>query len=236
MRPHSSLTDPANMNPTAPFELRAGMQLMQRLILCDADTDRFRDALAQTVTRAPAMFRGAPLVLDLTPLRESDSLPDFAALQAALREVGIVPAGLCNAGPDQVQAARAAGWVILERLRTDDVASRGRAARPPVRIVTQPVRSGQQIYAPGDLMLLAPVSAGAEVLAGGSIHVHAPLRGRALAGVEGDGSAVISCAALDAELVAIAGHYRTFEEAGRAAHGGPVLVRLEDEHLRIVTV
>lgn len=85
------------------------------------------------------------------------------------------------------------------------------AARPS-RVITQPVRGGQQVYAEGDLILLAPVSAGAEVMADGHIHCYAPLRGRALAGVQGDAGARVFCRELAAELVAIAGHYRVADD------------------------
>ncbi|MFX4736588.1 septum site-determining protein MinC, partial [Acinetobacter baumannii] len=44
------------------------------------------------------------------------------------------------------------------------------AVSAQTRVITQPVRGGQQIYAAGDLIVLAPVSAGAEVLADGHIH------------------------------------------------------------------
>ena len=54
-------------------------------------------------------------------------------------------------------------------------------------VVDQPVRSGQQVYSRGDLIVLAPVSTGAELMAEGNIHVYSKLRGRALAGVRGDG-------------------------------------------------
>lgn len=225
-------------NNTRPFELRAGMQLMQRLLLCDTDLENFRRALDQTVTQAPGMFQGALVVLDLRPLREAEALPDFAALAAVLRSAGIVPAGVANATPIQAEAAQAAGWELLgeQRERVIEDAPKPRSARTPARVVTQPVRSGQQIHAPGDLILLAAVSAGAEVLAGGSIAVHAPLRGRALAGIMGDETATISCTALHAELVAVAGHYRTLEapEAGR--RGGPAYIHFDDGQLRIETV
>ncbi|WP_247878931.1 septum site-determining protein MinC, partial [Azospirillum brasilense] len=61
----------------------------------------------------------------------------------------------------------------------------------PALLVTEPVRSGQQIYAEKtDLVITAPVSPGAEVVADGNIHVYGALRGRALAGVSGDASSV----------------------------------------------
>lgn len=85
---------------------------------------------------------------------------------------------------------------------------------PPPRTVTldKPLRSGQRFYARGsDLIVTAMVSAGAEVIADGNIHVYAPLRGRALAGASGDKTARIFTTSLEAELVSVAGLYRTFE-------------------------
>lgn len=225
------------MSESRPFELRAGMQLMQRLVLRDPDVDVFRRALEETVSQAPAMFQGALVLLDLSSLRGTRAVPDFAALDAALRAAGIVPAGICNAAPRQADAARVAGWgVLAEQRDTGEASPRSAPERTPARVITQPVRSGQQVHAAGDLILLAPVSAGAEVLAGGSIHVHAPLRGRALAGIRGDESATISCTALHAELVSVAGHYRTLEEPETGGSGGPAYIHLDGEQLRIETV
>ena len=80
-------------------------------------------------------------------------------------------------------------------------------------IITEPVRSGRQIYAArGDLIVMGPVSAGAELLADGNIHVYSSLRGRALAGISGDTNARIFCHSLEAELVSIAGLYRVSED------------------------
>ena len=81
------------------------------------------------------------------------------------------------------------------------------------KIVTQPVRSGQQVYAKGgDLIVLAAVNPGAEIVADGNIHVYAPMKGRALAGVLGNTSARIFCQSMQAELIAIAGNFRVFED------------------------
>ncbi|WP_225721569.1 septum site-determining protein MinC [Candidatus Vallotiella sp. (ex Adelges kitamiensis)] len=78
-------------------------------------------------------------------------------------------------------------------------------------VIEKPLRSGQQIYAKGDLVVLDLVSYGAEVIAEGNIHIYAPLRGRALAGVHGNCNARIFCMCLEPELISIAGIYRTTE-------------------------
>ncbi len=105
----------------------------------------------------------------------------------------------------------------------------------PTRVITTPVRGGQQIYAQGgDLIVLAPVSPGAELLADGNIHVYAPLRGRALAGLKGDTRARIFCQRLSAELLSIAGQYKIEEDLRREPlWGEPVQISLSGHMLNI---
>jgi len=102
--------------------------------------------------------------------------------------------------------------------------------RTPTRVIDKPLRSGQRIYAAGgDIVVLAAVNPGAEVIADGSIHVYAPLKGRALAGARGDTSARIFTTHLEAELVSIAGVYRTFDTALDVALARkPAQIRLAD--------
>ena len=114
-----------------------------------------------------------------------------------------------------------------------DIAPSGARAEPTL-VIDRPLRSGQRIYAKGDLVVLGLVSNGAEIIAEGNIHVYAPLRGRALAGVHGNHDARIFCTCLEAELISIAGIYRTTEVPLTAdVAGKPVQIRLDDEKLLI---
>lgn len=101
-------------------------------------------------------------------------------------------------------------------------------------IVSRPVRSGQRVYAAGgDLSIVAAVSSGAELMADGNIHVYGPLRGRALAGMNGNLGARIFCQDLQAELISIAGHYRVSENIPAEMQGFPVQIFLDQKILRI---
>ena len=101
-------------------------------------------------------------------------------------------------------------------------------------VVDKPLRSGQRIYAKGDLVVLGLVSYGAEVIAEGNIHIYAPLRGRALAGVHGNHDARIFCTCLEPELISIAGIYRTTENPlPPDVLGKPVQIWLDEEKLMI---
>ncbi len=98
--------------------------------------------------------------------------------------------------------------------------------------IRNPVRSGQQIVAEhGDLIVLGSVASGAELVAAGNIHVYGALRGRAMAGVFGDESCRIFCRDLDAELLAVAGLYRTSETIGDDLRHRAVQAWLEDDRL-----
>ena len=143
-------------------------------------------------------------------------LPAFAANERAPR-----PTTSSEAPPPPTEAAPA----------TVDLTPPPAPSAPtsmPTMVIDRPLRSGQQVYARGgDLVVLAAVNAGAEVIADGSIHIYAPLRGRALAGANGDAGARIFTTRFEAELVSIAGVYRTFETGiAKALAGQPVQVQL----------
>jgi septum site-determining protein MinC len=105
-------------------------------------------------------------------------------------------------------------------------------------VIDTPVRAGQRVYARGaDLVIMAVVNPGAEVIADGSIHVYAPLRGRALAGASGNSDARIFSLSMEAELVSIAGVYRTFDEGWSTTLAGkPAQIRLNNDSLDITAI
>ena len=116
---------------------------------------------------------------------------------------------------------------------SDDEADAGAPA--PTLVIDRPLRSGQRVYARGgDLVVLQAVSVGAEVIADGHIHVYAPLRGRAMAGARGDTRARIFSTCMQAQLVSIAGVYRTTETPLPATvEGRPAHVRLDGSRLLV---
>jgi septum site-determining protein MinC len=181
----------------------------------------------------------------------SEGTVDLPALLTLLRKHRMQPVAVTGAGPALLAQALALGLaeapeapqtreapaavreveVIREVVVERQVAVPAEAARTV--IVDKPLRSGQQVYAKGaDLVVLALVNHGAEVIADGSIHVYAPLRGKAIAGARGNTEARIFAASMEAELIAIAGIYRTTENPlPDTVLGKPAQVRLEGEKL-----
>lgn len=214
--------------------------------------------LRSQINQAPSLFRAAPLAIDLATL-DKDEL-DLNGLLDVLREQGVVPVAIRGGGDVMRETAAGLNIGVLEWAESivaqpqstkKDLPEAARGAEPkpqksakpapapppassktPTTLVTQPVRSGQHIYARGgDLLILGTVSAGAEVIADGHIHVYGKLHGRALAGAQGDEQARIFVQSLEAELIAVAGVYRVSEELDERLRGCAAQAFLQDENL-----
>ena len=225
------------------LELKGRMLPITRVRVLEADPASVRTQLAEMVRQMPQAVKGMAVVID------SDIDADLAALLAAFRDVGIQPLAVSD-GP-LADAARASGLPVVSKdsgkaaPAPAPAPARPAAAAPapapvvaavrkPAKVVADPIRSGQQVYAEDcDLIVLNTVSPGAEVIADGCIHIYGKLAGRALAGVKGDESARIFCRKLDAELIAIAGIYAVAEQIKAGPVNEPALAWLDGGRLKI---
>lgn len=242
----------------APFTLKGSLFTLTVLILQQTDMTCIDAYLAQLVTETPNFFKHMPIVIDVSQL---DGELDFPQLKAILRDKRIIPVGIRGGHGSLNAAALSAGFALFPMTSDDTAPIAPKPAPQPEEqpaqvqikettvpsktlVITQPVRSGQQIFAKqGDLIIMASVGHGAEVIATGNIHVYGPLRGRALAGVGGDESARIFCRELEAELLAIAGNYMVKENMDKGQYAeffGPdkhlKQVFLDNSHLQIATL
>lgn len=224
-------------------EIKGEMTLLSVLQVISPVLDQVRKGLQQKRDSLPQLFEKSPLIVDCAALGESCQTLDLRALHQVVVELGFIPVGIRNIPEPCVTLAVQAGWAILRPGRTSSTTTT-RIERPVVRtpevlpnrveVIDRPVRSGQQVYFPdSDIVILQHTSAGSEILAGGSVHVYGSLRGRVLAGIQGDRSARIFCQKLEAELVAIAGNYRLLDDIDTNLRGQPAMVWLDGEKLRI---
>ena len=201
------------------------------------------DGLAE---RSAGFFLQRPLVLDLDGLDvDREQLRDLLERldERNVRIMGIEGARPSILGPDTPPAMSGGRPASdIEAPETDKRAAATTNAKPaapewkpgrsvPSIIVSEPVRSGQSLMFEGDITVVGSVSSGAEIVAGGSIHIYGTLRGRAAAGSMGDTSARIFCSKLEAELVAIAGLYKTSEDMQPELRGKSVQFWLKDDAL-----
>jgi len=235
--------------PAPALELKTTRLAGIQVILNSAEHAALNTHLTTLFAATPDFFGGEAAVFECGRLPADAASPDWAWLAQELKSRGLNPFAVQNASPELAASAVQAGLLVLndaapavatveatpESKPEPDTATPAEPtaevpASAPTRIIDKPLRSGQRVYAAGgDVVVLAAVNPGAEVIADGSIHVYAPLKGRALAGARGDTSARIYTTHLEAELVSIAGVYRTFESALDAPLARkPAQIRLTD--------
>lgn len=165
----------------------------------------------------------AVAVRNATPEMEADILSHGLSLDGPVKPRAVASEDAATTAPQQaeIELEAAEETAVAVEVAPPAQAAAAQAANQATAaqfaantmIVDTPVRAGQRIYARGaDLIITAAVNNGAEVIADGSIHIYAPLRGRALAGASGNTEARIFTLSMEAELVSIAGMYRTFED------------------------
>ncbi len=229
----------AEAREDAALEIRFGPVDLAQVRLRTTDPGAILDDLTGRVATAPRFFDRTAVSLDLSMLPEEPAADALKAVLEAVRRAGMLPMGLVQ-GPAFVDAlARALELPVLPpqrpRERPAAIQPAPRPAEPESRALMhhQPIRSGQRVYARNrDLVVTATVGAGAEVMADGSVHVYGALRGRAIAGQNGDATARMFCQEFRAELVSIAGVFRVFETLPAELAGHPVQAWLDGEDLR----
>jgi septum site-determining protein MinC len=240
-------TDPQTTPYRPPvLEFKSSTFSVPVLILFDNDTVIIEQQLQEKVCQAPEFFKNSPLVFDLQELNRQEREVDIAELTKIIRKLNLLPIGIRGGTAQQNQQAIALGIPVhsihsgsssapAETVKPKKITPKPDPKAEPAisTLITQPIRSGQRLYAEGDLIVLAQVSAGAEILAEGNIHVYGSLRGRALAGVQGNQEARIFCSDLQAELISIAGTYKISEDLDESVRGRHIQIYLQNENLII---
>jgi septum site-determining protein MinC len=243
-------------------ELKFGQVGIANLRIRSLDIEKLKSEMQKRVSRAPKLFERTAVILDFGGLSKCPDAKTVNSLIDALKSAGVLPVAIAYGTSAIEELSIQVGLPLLAKFRVSYESQTAAAVEPqekktsrkpdieiepaaptaaavvarpePGMMQTQPVRSGQQIYAQNkDITVMATVGAGAEVIADGSIHVYGALRGRALAGASENVNARIFCREFHAELVAIAGHYKVLEEIPKNLLGKAVQIYLEKDQLKI---
>ena len=221
------------------YEIKSASLPLIAFLLKTADLLALEIDLERRLGATPEFFDNDPVVIDLSGLDIHTTAIDLVGVCDLLEKYRVVPVAFRGAIDGLHHNAQEAGLfaaqelhvptskvetVVQEVIREVEVVREVQGVHESAMVIDKPLRSGQHIYAKGrDLIVMAMVNPGAEIMADGHIHVYAPLRGKAIAGARGDETARIFTSCLEAELISIAGTYRTSdtplpkEVAGKAA-------------------
>lgn len=230
------------------------------LAIFSTDLKQIQLLLEEKISLAPEFFKNSALLIDLHGCPNQKQAIDLSALIELIYAKNLIPIGISGGNKKQNELAltfkipvhtirgtnlannksenpqaisnKDESLLPVDKLQTKQEVS----SEAPIienMFISQPIRSGQRVYAKGDLTILSHVGAGAEVMAEGNIHVYGALRGRALAGVQGNIESRIFCSSLEAELVSIAGNYKINEELDKTEKMTPVQIFLQNKSLII---
>ena len=191
-----------------------------------------------TLARSPGFFVGRPVVLDLSTvdLSQSAIVHLVASLeQRNIRVLGIEGVDAAHLTTNMPPLLTGGRHCVLTHLEPQKPPKKPEAKpKSNSLLLDSPVRSGQSVvFTEGDVTVLGSVGSGAEIVAGGSIHIYGALRGRAMAGVNGNSAARIFCQRIEAELLAIDGYYQTAEDIGPTLRNRPAQAWLEGNIMKV---
>jgi len=209
-----------------PLDFKSAQMPVLAIVLKTASVVKVAQHLAQKAAQPPDFFDNAPVLIDLAAVHDVAETIDFTALVQVLREHAMQPVAVRGGNAAHMAAAHAAGLadaaplhmpppreIIHEVVREVEVVREIQVPASGALVLEKILRSGQNIHAQGgDLIVFGGVNFGADVSADGNIHVYGPLRGRAMAGAHGDENARIFSTCMQAQLLSIAGLYRTAEK------------------------
>ena len=187
-------------------------------------------------------FVGRPVILDLTSVELSGAAIEHLVSELETRDIrimGIEGAEPDKLGPKMPPVLKGGRPAAIDGSRTSVSRELPQAPRREGTslLIETPLRSGQSVVFPhGDVTVVGWIASGAEVIAGDSVHVYGAIRGRALAGLNGNSKARIFCSKAEPELLAIDGFYRTAEDIDSSLHGRAIQVWLEGDALQVAAV
>jgi len=228
------------------FQLKGSVVTTFILELYQYSLGDFTQQLNDKIKEAPSFFNQSPIIISLEHFKQGAAL-NLPEVLDTCRQNGFQPMAFKCADDRFLNDIKQTGLPLLS-----NNASRPTAKDPstPVytnatetvitrksKVISLPIRSGQQVYAKDtDLIILSHVSEGAEVLADGHIHVYGALRGRAIAGANGDDAARIFCNKMEAELISIAGNFMLNETIRNRAWQQPAQAYLDEQILHVEAV
>jgi septum site-determining protein MinC len=221
--------------PSQTFKFR-GRSFHALVIRPEIPINGWLEELDAWLCRAPSFFSKKPVVLDIASL--SMTQVTFGMLVEELKKRDIRVLGVEGADSSWVDDGVPLLNSDARQTTVDEPPIQSPPSAPAVSLLIQtPIRSGQSIvHSEGDITVVAPIGSGAEVIAAGSVHIYGTARGRIFAGAYGNRGARIFCRRLEAELMAIDGHYILADEIEPHLRKASICAWLQGDALRIMTI
>lgn len=196
------------------FQIKGSLFTLSVLQILQISLQELEKQIIFKINQVPNFFKNMPIVVDLISIEKNIDIYFIDQLNKLLKKYKFCLIGFDCKKRSLVKAMQDQNLPIFKKTSqvTTAYINDVKTCSYDNKLFDSRIRSGQQVISQyGDLILLSSVSSGAELLAKGNIHVYGTLRGRAIAGLEGNTTARIFCQKFEAELISIAGRYKIFE-------------------------
>ncbi|ACL30134.1 septum site-determining protein MinC [Buchnera aphidicola str. APS (Acyrthosiphon pisum)] len=228
------------------IELKSNNFTLLVLYLNNQNIDLINQSLYKKIQECPKFFKNAPIIVNVSKLCNTVDWKKikkiiishgFFVVGVSGCQDGILKKNIIDSGLPILSERKNNKSNIITNFFINSYKNKKKETINKVEkthIIDIPVRSGQKIYAKhADLIVINNVSAGAELVADGNIHVYGIVRGRVLAGANGDTSRKIFCTGLFAELVSISGEYWLSDQIPSEFIGKSAQIYLKNKFLTI---
>ncbi|QCI21051.1 septum site-determining protein MinC [Buchnera aphidicola (Hyperomyzus lactucae)] len=228
------------------IEIKGSNFTLLVMYLNNHNIDLINESLYKKIQECPKFFKNAPVIVNVSGLC---NVSDWKKIQEIIMSHGFFVIGvsgcedktlkriIINSGLPILSESKKKNKNLINDISIASTEKTKIAITKKIEkthIIDIPVRSGQKIYAKhADLIVVNNVSAGAELVADGNIHIYGVVRGRVLAGADGDTTRKIFCTALFAELVSISGEYWLSDQIPAEFIGKSVQIYLRNKFLTI---
>jgi septum site-determining protein MinC len=218
------------------FKIKTTLLPVLIIELCSGDIQAIASKLSKNVSEAPKLMRQAKVILDLDKLTQTENI-NIAEIASQLEAFEITIIGVKDSNNNFIEHIARSQYKAIANINTN-------TAKPAIKSPAKSkihdgnLRSGQQIYAKeSDLIIIGSVNHGAEVASDGNIHIYGSLRGKALAGVNGNTAARIFSLKFQAQLISIAGIYKVFETPPNTIDTtSATMTQLQNDKLEITNI
>ncbi|QCI20465.1 septum site-determining protein MinC [Buchnera aphidicola (Brachycaudus cardui)] len=232
-----------------PIELKGSNFTLLVLYINNHDIDLINKSLHKKIQECPNFFKNAPVIVNISGLCHQ---ANWKRIQEIIISHGFSVVGVSGCKDNMLKKNIIDSGLPILSENNHIIKNKNKninviynpfitSLKKTQKDITQkshiidiPVRSGQKIYAKdADLIIINNVSAGAELVADGNIHIYGIVRGRVLAGANGDITRKIFCTGLFAELVSISGEYWLSDQIPSEFIGKSAQIYLKNKFLTI---
>ncbi|CAL4043145.1 Septum site-determining protein MinC [Buchnera aphidicola (Anoecia corni)] len=215
------------------------------LYLQNDSTKKIKYALQKKIQESPSFFKNAPIILNISQL---SCKIDWNSIKYIIQSLKLKIVGFIKCKNEKLNETVLDSGVpiffktnkltnavhIQKKKKTIDVKS---SLFFKNKIIKKPIRSGQQIYSSNsNIIIINNVNEGSEILSNGNIHIYGKLKGKALAGIQGNTQCYIFCTELFAELISICGQFLLLDQIPSDLIGKSVQCYIKNGAIKLLKV